>query len=248
MATTKTTTTKKTTAKKSTATKKTTTRAKSTTTKKSAEKEETTVSIDKKKFDDMLNLMSAMQEKINDLETKVKDNENNRNQVVSQPFDKSLRRVKCINTINSILCVSTQPDGKGRNYVFDKFGDTKLIRLDDVTDICASCPDIIQKGMMYICDREIVEMLSLEDLYDSFCTDIEMNKLSELKDETCVDKMLSLNENVRKEILSKIVSNIAKGKAYDLNLISKLNNELNININEMAEDYKATYVDSGIDK
>ena len=79
-------------------------------------------------------------------------------------------------------------------------------------------------------------------------SDIEMNKLSELKDETCVDKMLSLNENVRKEILSKIVSNIAKGKAYDLNLISKLNNELNININEMAEDYKVTYVDSGIDK
>lgn len=244
MATTKTTTTKKTTAKKSTATKKTTTRAKSTT----AKAKEETVSIDKKQFDDMLSLMSSMQEKINDLEAQVKDNENNRNQVVSQPFDKSLRRVKCINTINSILCVSTQPDGKGRNYVFDKFGDTKLIRLDDVTDICASCPDIIQKGMMYICDREIVEMLSLEDLYDSFCTDIEMNKLSELKDETCVDKMLSLNENVRKEILSKIVSNIAKGKAYDLNLISKLNNELNININEMAEDYKVTYVDSGIDK
>lgn len=238
---------KKTTARK-TATRKTATR-KTTTAKKTAKAESETnetnekIAEQEKEIAGLLDLVKEMKSEIENLK------QNNANSVYNSNRDNAMfKRVKCVNTINSILEVSTRSDGTGRRYTFRNYGESLLIRLDELTDIYATCPDIIRNGYLYICDRETVELLGLDDIYDNLYNINDINKIVELDEDLSVDKILSTSKSLRDEILGTIIKNIAKGKVYDLNRIAKLNSAFKIDINKEAQEYKDVYVDSNIDK
>ena len=97
--------------------------------------------------------MAEMQKQIennNQPQTVVVNNENN-----------SIRgkKVKVVNLMQNPLNISTEQDGNGRVYSFKNYGDSRLIKFDDLADIVASYPYTMEHGLAYICDKEVVEEL-----------------------------------------------------------------------------------------
>lgn len=236
---------------KKTTARKTATRKTTTTTRKSAKEKEQEEEIKKanEKIDEQEKEISNLVDLIKDMKSEIDNlkNSNNNNSYVNKD-NAMFKRVKCVNTINSILQVSTRSDGTGRLYTFRNYGESLLIRLDELTDIYATCPEIIRNGYLYICDRDAIELLGLEDIYDNLYNSNEINKIVELSDELSIDKIKATNKSLRDEILGMIIKNIAKGKVYDLNKIGELNKTFDIDINKLASEYKDVYVDSNIDR
>ena len=75
------------------------------------------------------------------------------------------RKIKVINLMHNPLNIATQPNGRGRVYSFRNYGDSRLIKFDDLADIVASYPYTMEHGLAYICDKEAVEELGLSDEY-----------------------------------------------------------------------------------
>ena len=84
--------------------------------------------------------------------------ENNKPQtVVVNNDNNSIRgkKVKVVNLMQNPLNLSTEPNGMGRIFTFNKYGDSKLIKFDDLADIVASYPYTMEHGLAYICDKEV---------------------------------------------------------------------------------------------
>ena len=95
--------------------------------------------------------MAEMQKQIennNQPQTVVVNNENN-----------SIRgkKVKVVNLMQNPLNISTEQNGNGRVYSFKNYGDSRLIKFDDLADIVASYPYTMEHGLAYICDKEVDE-------------------------------------------------------------------------------------------
>ena len=58
--------------------------------------------------------------------------------VVQKDNGMGAKKVKCINLMHNIVNVSTEPEGQGRLYMFEKYGDYKMIKYDDLSDIVSS--------------------------------------------------------------------------------------------------------------
>ena len=75
------------------------------------------------------------------------------------------------------LNISTEPNGGGRTYSFKNYGDSRLIKFDDLSDIVASYPYTMEHGLAYICDKETVKELGLEEEYSKLLIKKEWTEL-----------------------------------------------------------------------
>ena len=76
------------------------------------------------------------------------DNKNSQQVIVQQQGNNfSSKKIKCINLMHNPLNVSTEPNGRGRVYNFPNYGDVRMIKFDDLSDIGASYPNKMEDGL-----------------------------------------------------------------------------------------------------
>ena len=176
--------------------------------------------------------MAEMQKQIennNQPQTVVVNNENN-----------SIRgkKVKVVNLMQNPLNISTEQDGNGRVYSFKNYGDSRLIKFDDLADIVASYPYTMEHGLAYICDKEVVEELGLADDYAKLFDKERMDKVVKLREESDLDLFLGMDINLQESAAKRIAELINANERMDYNYLRVIKEKTGIDIEEIARELK----------
>lgn len=176
--------------------------------------------------------MAEMQKQIennNQPQTVVVNNENN-----------SIRgkKVKVVNLMQNPLNISTEQNGNGRVYSFKNYGDSRLIKFDDLADIVASYPYTMEHGLAYICDKEVVEELGLTDDYAKLFDKERMDKVVKLREESDLDLFLGMDINLQESAAKRIAELINANERMDYNYLRIIKEKTGIDIEEIARELK----------
>lgn len=167
--------------------------------------------------------------------------ENNKVQsVLVQQDNKSFnsKKVKVINLMHNALNISTEPNGMGRVYTFEKYGDSRLIKFDDLTDIVASYPNTMENGLAYICDTEVAKELGLEEEYKKLFDKETMDRIIWLREESDLELFLGMDKNLQESTAQKIAELIVANEAMDYNYLKRIKKDTGIDIEEIANGLK----------
>lgn len=176
--------------------------------------------------------MAEMQKQIennNQPQTVVVNNENN-----------SIRgkKVKVVNLMQNPLNISTEQNGNGRVYSFKNYGDSRLIKFDDLADIVASYPYTMEHGLAYICDKEVVEELGLADDYAKLFDKERMDKVVKLREESDLDLFLGMDINLQESAARRIAELINANERMDYNYLRTIKEKTGIDIEAIAKELK----------
>lgn len=174
--------------------------------------------------------MAEMQKQIeNKSQTVVVNNENT---------NMRSKKVKVVNLMQNELNISTEPNGMGRIFTFNKYGDSRLIKFDDLADIVAAYPYTMEHGLAYICDKEVVAELGLTDEYAKLFDKERMDKVVWLREESDLDLFLGMDINLQESAAKRIAELINANERMDYNYLRTIKEKTGIDIEEIAKELK----------
>lgn len=168
------------------------------------------------------------------------ENNNTPTVIVSNDNSSVIRgkKIKVINLMQNPLNISTEPNGGGRVYSFKNYGDSRLIKFDDLADIVAAYPNTMEHGMAYICDKEAVEELGLSDEYSKLFDKERMDKVVWLREESDLDLFLGMDRNLQESAAIRIAELINANEKMDYNYLRTIKENTGIDIEEIAKELK----------
>ena len=183
----------------------------------------------------MVKMMEMMQKEMEALKSQI-----NSNPSVSQVQEKGLngKKIKCVNLMHNPLNVSTEPDGRGRMYSFNDYGDFKMIKYDDLVDIVTSYPNTIEKGLMFITNKDAVEELGLEEDYKYIYSKEVLDELVYLRRASDVDLFIGMSKEMQDTTALEIAKLFNLNETMDYNYLKKIKDVTGIDIEEKAKDLK----------
>ena len=183
----------------------------------------------------MVKMMEMMQKEMEALKSQM-----NSNPSVSQVQEKGLngKKIKCVNLMHNPLNVSTEPDGRGRMYSFNDYGDFKMIKYDDLVDIVTSYPNTIEKGLMFITNKDAVEELGLEEDYKYIYSKEVLDELVYLRRASDVDLFIGMSKEMQDTTALEIAKLFNLNETMDYNYLKKIKDVTGIDIEEKAKDLK----------
>lgn len=208
-------------------------------------KSETPV-VEEKKIDNsqeelIKKLMAQLEEQNAKMAEMQKQIENNKSQtVVVNSDNNSIRgkKVKVVNLMQNTLNLSTEPNGGGRIFTFNNYGDSKLIKFDDLADIVSAYPYTMEHGLAFICDKEVVKELGLEDEYSKLFDKEIMDKVIWLREESDLDLFLGMDINLQESVARRIAELINANERMDYNYLRTIKEKTGIDIEEIAKELK----------
>lgn len=209
--------------------------------------ETTPKKVEEKKTDDsqeelIKKLMAQLEEqnaKMAEMQKQIENN-NQPQTVVVNNENNSIRgkKVKVVNLMQNPLNISTEQNGNGRVYSFKNYGDSRLIKFDDLADIVASYPYTMEHGLAYICDKEVVEELGLTDDYAKLFDKERMDKVVKLREESDLDLFLGMDINLQESAARRIAELINANEKMDYNYLRTIKEKTGIDIETIAKELK----------
>ena len=183
--------------------------------------------------------LEAQNEKMAEMQKQIEEN-NKPQTVVVNNDNNSIRgkKVKVVNLMQNPLNLSTEPNGMGRVFTFNKYGDSKLIKFDDLADIVSSYPYTMENGLAYICDKEVVEELGLTDEYAKLFDKERMDKVVWLREESDLDLFLGMDKNLQESAAKRMAELINANERMDYNYLRTIKEKTGIDIEEIARELK----------
>ena len=172
--------------------------------------------------------MAEMQSQINNQPTTI----------IQQSNSMSSKKVKVINLMHNPLNISTEPNGRGRVYTFREYGDSKLIKYDDLVEIVSSYPNTMESGAAYICDKEAVESLGLAEEYENLFDKKTMDRITWLKEEADLELFLGMNKNLQESTALEMAKLLNANERIDYNYLRVIKDKTGIDVEEIAKNLK----------
>ena len=207
--------------------------------------ETTPKKVEEKKTDDsqeelIKKLMAQLEEQNAKMAEMQKQIDNKSQTVVVNADNNAIRgkKVKVVNLMQNPLNISTEPNGGGRTYSFKNYGDSRLIKFDDLADIVASYPYTMEHGLAYICDKEVVEELGLTDDYAKLFDKERMDKVVKLREESDLDLFLGMDINLQESAARRIAELINANERMDYNYLRTIKEKTGIDIEAIAKELR----------
>ena len=185
-------------------------------------------------------LMAQIEEqnkKMAELQSQI-NNQQPQTTIIQQNNGLSGKKIKVVNLMHNALNLSTEPDGMGRVFTFNEYGDSRLIKYDDLADIVAAYPNTMEGGLAYICDKEVVESLGLTEEYEKLFDKATMDKVVKLKEESDLELFLGMNRNLQESTARKVAERLNANERVDYNYINIIKEKTGIDIEEIAKNLK----------
>ena len=177
--------------------------------------------------------MAEMQEQIENAKTQTPT------VVVSNDISKlQSKKVRLINLMHGVLNLSTEPDGKGRVFTFNNYGESRLANFDDVSNIVASYPHTTEVGAFYIADKDVIDYLGLTEEYSKIYDKELMDKVTLMRDEEAVDLFACMDKTLQNDVALDIAKRINANETVDYNNLNRIKVQCGIDIQQIAEDIK----------
>lgn len=220
-------------------TKKTTSRTKKTTVEPTNTTETNSTTAD---TNDIIAQLKAQIEAQNKQMAELQEQINAKQSVIIQSTNETdkfaTKKIKCINLMHNPVNISTEANGSGKVYTFEKYGDTRLIRFDEIADIVSAYPNTMEKGYIYIANKEAVEALGLTEDYEKVYDKETMDKLIMLREEVDLELFLGLDDNLMESAVVEVAKRINANEQIDYNYLARIKAETKYDILTIAEDLK----------
>lgn len=197
----------------------------------------TTKKVEETKEENIYNAetFDILMKKIAELEDKL----SNANNSAERDNFYSGKKIRCINLMHNPVNVSTEEDGMGKVFSFNKYGDSLLIKYDDLSNIVNNYPNTMENGLIYITDKRAVRELGLEEDYENIYDKDTLDRIVKLRSEADVELLLGIkNENLLESTIRDVCERISMNESYDLNYIGRISKETGYDIMKMAEEMK----------
>lgn len=145
------------------------------------------------------------------------------------------KKVKCISLAHHPVNVFTQPNLTGKQFRFIKYGQVMQIKYDDLLDILACYPKTMESGLIFICNREVVEDNGLGEAYERIYDKATMDEIVYMRKPSDADLVLGMSEDLRESAVIKIAQLYKSGEKMDANALLLLK-EKGIDIAEYAKE------------
>ena len=155
------------------------------------------------------------------------------NQEQTKEVDLQNKKIKIISLIGNPLNLSTE---LGRKYPLEYYGHSRMIRYDDLESIVAKHSRFID--CFYICDKDAVRELGLEEEYEKMVDKNSMDKIANLEDDIAVEMFKGLSPKLQDNATDMIVEKLVAGQAFDENKIYAINQYTGKDLRKIAEDRK----------
>ena len=189
--------------------------------------------------DDIINQLMAQIAEQNAKMAELQSQINNQpTTIIQQANSFNSKKIKVVNLMCNPLNISTEPNGRGRVYAFKEYGDTKLIKYDDLVEIVASYPNTMEKGYAYICDKDAVESLGLTEEYKSLFDKDTMDKIIWLRSETDLELFLGMDDYLQESVAIKIAELLNANERIDYNYLRIIKDKTGLDIEKIANDLK----------
>lgn len=192
----------------------------------------------KKEKDELAKMLKKMQAQMESLQNQFNAQNSDNNNIVVTQSDNITRTVKVISLVPNTYNLTTQPNGKGKLYTFNKFGDSLNIRFTDMQDILNIYGQQFESGMAILTNKKDYDDLAIGYLWDSVISKDKLDRLLELKDEESIDAILNMDKDTQERIARIIAQKIFDGVNYNYNVIRDLEDN-GIEINSIVEMLKA---------
>lgn len=192
----------------------------------------------KKEKDELAKMLKKMQAQMESLQNQFNAQNSDNNNIVVTQSDNITRTVKVISLVPNTYNLTTQPNGRGKLYTFNKFGDSLNIRFTDMQDILNIYGQQFESGMAILTNKKDYDDLAIGYLWDSVISKDKLDRLLELKDEESIDAILNMDKDTQERIARIIAQKIFDGVNYNYNVIRDLEDN-GIRINSIVEMLKA---------
>lgn len=192
----------------------------------------------KKEKDELAKMLKMMQAQMESLQNQFDAQNSDNNNIVVTQSDNITRTVKVISLVPNTYNLTTQPNGRGKLYTFNKFGDSLNIRFTDMQDILNIYGQQFESGMAILTNKKDYDDLAIGYLWDSVISKDKLDRLLELKDEESIDAILNMDKDTQERIARIIAQKIFDGVNYNYNVIRDLEDN-GIEINSIVEMLKA---------
>lgn len=192
----------------------------------------------KKEKDELAKMLKKMQAQMESLQNQFNAQNSDNNNIIVTQSDNITRTVKVISLVPNTYNLTTQPNGRGKLYTFNKFGDSLNIRFTDMQDILNIYGQQFESGMAILTNKKDYDDLAIGYLWDSVISKDKLDRLLELKDEESIDAILNMDKDTQERIARIIAQKIFDGVNYNYNVIRDLEDN-GIEINSIVEMLKA---------
>lgn len=184
-------------------------------------------------------IIAQLMAKIEELQNKI-DNQPQSNYIRTEE-NFGGKKIKVISLVQGILNLSTEPDGQGRVYTFNKYSDSRMIRFDDLNDIISNYPVATEEGYFYITNKDVVKYFDLEEEYSKIYTKEMIDGIIKLQTDSDVDFLLGMNKDLRESTIMAIAERINSGERMDYNNLRRIKDEINVDIEDIANKLKENF-------
>lgn len=177
----------------------------------------------KKENAELSAMLKQMQETIAGLSSQI----NNPIVVQSQNNDLT-RNVKVISMLDNSYTLYTLPNCQGNKVVFEKYGDSRMIRFVDLQSILQIYIRQFEKGFAVLTNKKDYDDLGIGYIYDDVIGKDKMDSIINLEDDACIDIILDMDDDMLDNVLRMISSKLSNGFPYDINRIRVLESETDL--------------------
>lgn len=199
------------------------------------DKEKEALKEQNKKMEEML---AQMQSQMSKMQSQIAQPQAMPNIVLEQNKDIT-RTVKVTSLVDNVLTLSTTKNGMKPCHTtkFDKYGQTKSILFTQMQQILSYHTSQFEVGKVILSSKQDYNDLGIGYIYDSVALKDKIDEIVQLKDDSAIDAIFDMNEDMQEKIVDMIARKIVSGFSYDYNKIKQLKDE-GYDVEAIAEEIK----------
>lgn len=130
-----------------------------------------------------------------------------------------LQQIRVVSLSDGGVTLCTERFGKGKSFRFDKFGHFRPIAYSDLQDIISANRDLIESGVVYICDKDVIKNNYLTECYQKFLDVMAIENILTFDEDTIRSMITNTTVPIQETVISIVVDKIVKGEYVDMNKV-----------------------------
>ena len=174
---------------------------------------------------ELLKKLEEMQKQIAELKaenTALKQSENKEENDEEEEVINGDTEIMVISQTIGSLAISTEGNGIGNVYRFDKFGDVQDIPFSDLKDIVKNKPRFAKEGLYYIANKQAVNKLRLSKDYEHIIHNDLFSHLLDEKSDVIIKAYKNAPKLQQNQIISMIEDRLDKKQEIDGNVLIQI--------------------------
>lgn len=187
----------------------------------------------------MSEMLKQMQDEMKNMKLQMTMQSQSQPNIILEQNKDITRTVRVTSLVSNILTLSTTKNAMKPCHTtkFEKYGQTKSILFTQMQQILAYHVSQFECGKVILSSEQDYNDLGIGYIYNSVALKEKIDEIVMLKDESAIDAIFEMNEEMQEKIADMIARNIVDGVSYDYNKIKELKDE-GLNVEAIAEEIK----------